>query len=115
SYCHADQDYIVMSRELRNKITFANHNLVSDQVFGEMHLVLCRNVMIYFNKELKNRVLELFDDSLIRGGFLCLGSRESLQFTSICDKYNRIDRKNKIYRKRVTATIRSSCKQHREK
>lgn len=100
-YYHADQNYIVMNRELKNNITFANHNLVSDQVFGEMHLILCRNVMIYFDKELRNRVLKLFDDSLIRGGFLCLGFRESLRFSSICEKYDRIDRKNKVYRKRV--------------
>ena len=88
SYYHADQEDIVMDRELKNRITFANHNLVSDQVFGEMHLILCRNVMIYFNKKLQERVLNLFDQSLIRGGFLCLGVRESLQFSSLSGKFN---------------------------
>lgn len=76
-YYHADQDDVVMDRGLKNKITFANHNLVSDQVFGEMHLILCRNVMIYFDKKLQDRVLKLFDQSLIRGAFSALvaGSR----------------------------------------
>ncbi|MCI5143674.1 MAG: protein-glutamate O-methyltransferase CheR, partial [Candidatus Electrothrix sp. ATG1] len=100
-YYFADQDHIVMDRELKNKITFANHNLVSDQVFGEMHLILCRNVMIYFDRRLQERVLHLFDQSLIRGGFLCLGSRESLQFSSVSEKYERLDSKNRIYHKYV--------------
>jgi len=100
-YYHADQNHIVMNRELKDKITFANHNLVSDQVFGEMHLILCRNVMIYFDKKLQERVLNLFDQSLIRGGFLCLGGRESLRFSSLSEKYERLDSKNRIYRKYV--------------
>lgn len=100
-YYHADQEHIVMDRELRERITFANHNLVSDHVFGEMHLILCRNVMIYFNKELQERVLSLFDLSLIRGGFLCLGSRESLHFSSLSEKYEERDRKSRIYRKQI--------------
>ncbi|MCI5138894.1 MAG: protein-glutamate O-methyltransferase CheR, partial [Candidatus Electrothrix sp. AR1] len=100
-YYHADQNHIVMDRELKNKITFANHNLVSDQVFGEMHLIFCRNVMIYFDKKLQERVMNLFDQSLIRGGFLCLGGRESLRFSSLSDKYERLDSKNRIYRKHV--------------
>jgi chemotaxis protein methyltransferase CheR len=100
-YYHADQNHIVMDRELKNKITFANHNLVSDQVFGEMHLILCRNVMIYFDKKLQERVLNLFDQSLIRGGFLCLGGRESLRFSSLSEKYERLDSKNRIYHKHV--------------
>ena len=100
-YCHADQEHIVMDRALKKRITFANHNLVSDQVFGEMHLILCRNVMIYFDKKLQDRVLNLFDLSLIRGGFLCLGGRESLRFSSLCGKYSELDRKNRIYRKHI--------------
>ena len=100
-YCHASHDHIIMSRELKKNITFANHNLVSDQVFAEMHLILCRNVMIYFNQELKDRVLGLLDSSLIRGGFLCLGTKESLRFSSSESCCEEIDSKNKIYRKRV--------------
>ncbi|WP_339133909.1 MAG: protein-glutamate O-methyltransferase CheR [Candidatus Electrothrix sp. GW3-4] len=106
-YYHADQDDVVMDRGLKNKITFANHNLVSDQVFGEMHLILCRNVMIYFDKKLQDRVLKLFDQSLIRGGFLCLGGRESLRFFSLAEQYERLDRKNRIYRKHVAHSFPS--------
>jgi chemotaxis protein methyltransferase CheR len=101
SYFHADQEYIVMRRDLKKKITFANHNLVSDTVFAEMHLILCRNVMIYFNQELKNQVLGLLDSSLIRGGFLCLGSKESLNVPRSSLVYETVDSKNRIYRKRI--------------
>jgi chemotaxis protein methyltransferase CheR len=101
-YYHADQKHIIMDRGLKNKITFAHHNLVSDQVFGEMHLIFCRNVMIYFNNELQKRVLKLFDQSLIRGGFLCLGSKESLRSFCLSEQYTSLDTRNKIYRKHVT-------------
>lgn len=100
-YYHASHDHIIMRRELKKNITFANHNLVSDQVFAEMHLILCRNVMIYFNQELKDRVLLLLDSSLIRGGFLCLGVKESLRFSASDSHCEEIDSKNKIYRKLV--------------
>ena len=104
-YYHADQKHIIMDRVLKNKITFAHHNLVSDQVFGEMHLILCRNVMIYFNNTLQERVLKLFDQSLIRGGFLCLGNRESLRSFRLSEQYERLDAGNRIYRKHVSHTI----------
>ncbi len=101
-YYYADQKHIIMDRVLKNKITFAHHNLVSDQVFGEMHLILCRNVMIYFNNKLQERVLKLFDQSLIRGGFLCLGNRESLRSFRLSEQYGRLDAGNRIYRKHVS-------------
>ncbi|MBF0583031.1 MAG: protein-glutamate O-methyltransferase CheR [Magnetococcales bacterium] len=63
---------------LRQQMIFANHNLVTDGVFAEIHLLLCRNVLIYFNATLRERAFRLFCDSLGRGGFLCLGSSESL-------------------------------------
>ncbi|MEO5340460.1 MAG: protein-glutamate O-methyltransferase CheR [Magnetococcus sp. MYC-9] len=63
---------------LRQSMIFANHNLVTDGVFAEIHLLLCRNVLIYFNATLRERAFRLFHDSLGRGGFLCLGSSESL-------------------------------------
>jgi len=100
-YYHADQKHIIMDRALKKKITFAHHNLVSDQVFGEMHLIFCRNVMIYFNKKLQERVLNLFDQSLIRGGFLCLGNRESLRAFRLSEQYTSLDMRNKIYRKHM--------------
>lgn len=64
--------------DLRDHITFAHHNLATDSVFGEMQLIICKNVMIYFNRQLKQKVLNLFCDSLYQGGFLCLGATESL-------------------------------------
>ncbi len=78
-YYVANADFFRIHKRLRQKIVFAHHNLVSDGVFCEVQLILCRNVLIYFNDELQKRVLELFHNSLVRGGFLCLGTRESLR------------------------------------
>jgi len=72
---------------------------VTDGVFGEMNLVCCRNVLIYFDKELQNRVLRLFADSLRHGGFLCLGNKETLNFTAIADQFEPFDKKQRIYKK----------------
>jgi len=98
-YFHAEYDSVIMKQELREKITFANHNLVIDGVFGEMHLIFCRNVLIYFNRNLQNKVLDLFYNSLIRNGFLCLGTKESLQFLEKADAFKATDNENNIYRK----------------
>lgn len=98
-YYHFRYGAAAMGRSLKERITFANHNLVSDGSFGEIHLVFCRNVLIYFNNELKNRALRLFTESLVHGGFLCLGTKEDLQFTSENDFYMIMDRKAKIYKK----------------
>jgi chemotaxis protein methyltransferase CheR len=99
-YYHAEYDSVMMDKSLKQRITFANHNLATDSVFGEMHLILCRNVLIYFDRELQNRVLSLFRDSLIHKGFLCLGTKESLQFSDVCDDFKLIDAKNKVYQKK---------------
>jgi len=100
NYYHAEYDSVIMAKSLKKNITFARHNLASDQVFGEMHLVVCRNVMIYFDRTLQERVLTLFDDSLIGNGFLCLGSKESLRFSSLAAKYRELDPLLRVYRKR---------------
>ena len=100
-YYHAKYDSATIHPSLKEHVTFANHNLVTDGVFGEKHLVLCRNVLIYFNRELQSRALRLFTDSLVRGGFLCLGSKEDLQFTDVADEYEIVDAKAKIYRKSI--------------
>ena len=100
TYYHAGYDSISIDKTLKRKITFANHNLVSDGIFGEMNLILCRNVMIYFDTVLQNRVLHLFSDSLINGGFLCLGTRESLRFSDVEDKFEVFAEDEKIYRKK---------------
>lgn len=87
--------------ELRKRITFSNHNLASDGVFAEMHLIMCQNVLIYFNKTLQNRVLRLFANSLCHQGFLCLGERETLDFTAVSNLFERVDEKAGIYRKKL--------------
>lgn len=101
NYYHAKYDSAIMAKSLKKSITFARHNLASDQVFGEMHLVLCRNVLIYFDRNLQERVLTLFDDSLINNGFLCLGSKESLRFFSMAPRYTELTPRLKVYRKQL--------------
>jgi chemotaxis protein methyltransferase CheR len=98
-YYHADYDSVIMDSKLRENITFANHNLVTDGVFSEMHLVLCRNVLIYFNPTLQERVLNLFYQSLVPGGFLALGSKESLRHHDFNEKFLELEPTWKVYRK----------------
>lgn len=100
-YYHADYEAVALDRKLANRITFANHNLVTDGVFTEAQLILCRNVLIYFNRDLQDRVLALFADSLVHGGFLCLGSKEDLQFSAVRDRFETIDGAARIYKKRA--------------
>ncbi|MFS8069226.1 MAG: CheR family methyltransferase [Byssovorax sp.] len=98
-YYHARYDSAVMHGFLKSRMTFANHNLAVDNAFGEMHLILCRNVLIYFNQELQNRALTLFAESLVHGGFLCLGTKESLTFSSVANDFEVVDQNAKIYKK----------------
>jgi chemotaxis protein methyltransferase CheR len=104
-YFEALYDSVIMTKSLKKNITFARHNLAIDQVFGEMHLILCRNVLIYFDKTLQARVHHLFNDSIIRGGFLCLGKKETLQFSEIYEQYKDIDKPGKIYQKKQHSQI----------
>ena len=99
-YYNARYESVILNDSLRENIVFADHNLVTDGVFGEMNMVVCRNVMIYFDKDLQNRVINLFHDSLIPGGFLCLGSKESLRFAGAAPKFEATCEKEKIYRKK---------------
>ncbi len=99
-YYYSNYGYAKLVDDLKENITFANHNLVSDGVFGEMHLIICRNVFIYFNQELQNRVLKLFSDSLIHRGFLCLGTKESINFSNEKSKFENIDNVQKIFKKK---------------
>lgn len=98
-YYHARYNGAVINEELRNRITFSGHNLTTDGVFSETHLVFGRNLLIYFNRELQNRVLNLFTQSLVHGGFLCLGTAESIKFTDVADRYQVVDHEARIYRK----------------
>lgn len=95
------KDSCTIKENVKKNITFANHNLVTDNVFGEMHLILCRNVLIYFNKKLKNRVLDVFLNSLVFDGFFCLGTKESLRFSSLEKDMKIINEKAKIYQNKV--------------
>jgi chemotaxis protein methyltransferase CheR len=99
-YYIAKYDKIIMDKSLKKNIVWAHHNLVTDSAFAEVQLILCRNVLIYFNQDLQNKVLELFHESLAKGGYLCLGARESLRFSSVADRYQVVDSKNKIYIKK---------------
>lgn len=99
-YYRADNASVIMDRELKKNITFSFHNLTTDWVFTEAHLILCRNVLIYFDKVLQNRVLNLFQQSLVRRGLLALGLKESLRFSDVADNFDCLDRDNKIYQKR---------------
>ncbi|MBF0450400.1 MAG: protein-glutamate O-methyltransferase CheR [Candidatus Magnetomorum sp.] len=98
-YYTARYDYAIMDRSLRKNIIFSDYNLVTDHVFCEMDLIVCRNVLIYFNKKLQNRVIHLFIDSLTPNGYLCLGLQESIKFSDYADQFKEISRKEKIYQK----------------
>ncbi|MFN8077664.1 MAG: protein-glutamate O-methyltransferase CheR, partial [Kineosporiaceae bacterium] len=85
---------------LRENVIFAQHNLVSDRSFNEFHLIICRNVMIYFDRQLQNHVHRLFLDSLTPGGVLGLGLKESLRHTDAGEAYDPLDEDLRLYRKR---------------
>lgn len=90
----------VFDKSLRQRTVFSDHSLVSDHVFAEVQLVSCRNVLIYFERELQNRAIGLFRDALTRKGFLGLGSRESLRFSQHVDAFAEFVREERIYQKR---------------
>jgi len=100
NYYMSNYNNVIMNKSLKKNIVWANHNLVTDSVFAEVHMVLCRNVLIYFDKNLQNKVQKIFYSSLINGGVLCLGSKESLRFTDLHDKYTELDKKQRIFKKK---------------
>lgn len=89
----------LFSPSLTRNVVFSQHNLVTDSSFSEFNAILCRNVLIYFDKSLQARVHELFYNSLVMFGILALGSRESLRFSPYEDSYEQINGPEKIYRK----------------
>lgn len=99
-YYTSSYEMAIMDQDLKRNIVWAHHNLVTDSVFAEVHLVLCRNVLIYFDKELQGKVHGLFYNSLIKGGLLCLGSKESLKFGPFSNSYTELDKKQRIFKKR---------------
>jgi chemotaxis protein methyltransferase CheR len=99
SYYTADRENALMHERLRRNVVFSLHNLVSDGSFNEFHLICCRNVLIYFDETLRDRVLSLFDASLVRGSYLALGSRESLRFTILEPAFQEVASNLRVYRK----------------
>ncbi|UQZ33532.1 chemotaxis protein CheR [Paenibacillus sp. PK3_47] len=98
-YYTAKYNSVILQPYLRKNIIFAEHNLATDTSFNEFNVIFCRNVMIYFNDELRDHVHGLFHESLSRFGVLVLGSKESIHFTRYSDSYEPLDRVEKIYRK----------------
>jgi chemotaxis protein methyltransferase CheR len=98
-YYSAAYGKAVFDKSLRSRVVFSDHSLVTDAVFAEMHLISCRNVLIYFDRPLQDRAVGLFSDSLARKGFLGLGSKESLRFSEHNDAFAEWVRDDKIYQK----------------
>ena len=91
----------VFDRQLRKHVVFADHSLATDSVFSEVHLVSCRNVLIYFNAGLQDRAIGLFRDALVHRGFLGLGSRESLRFGANAGSFEPLVAAQKLFRKKA--------------
>lgn len=99
SYFTTDNENAILRDRIRRRILFSHHNLVSDGSFNEFHVILCRNVMIYFNPTLRDRVLGLLYESLIRFGILGLGMKESVTFTPFADAYEEVAPNVRLYRR----------------
>jgi chemotaxis protein methyltransferase CheR len=102
SYFTTMYDHVMIDRDLKRNIIFSDHNLAQDSSFGEMDMVVCRNVLIYFDKKLQNRVLALFEESLAPGGFLCLGTKESIRFADCFSNFHEAVKGQKIYIKKAS-------------
>ena len=98
-YYTAKYEWAKFHDRLKTKMIVATHNLVSDRSFNEFQIIFCRNVLIYFDKELQDKVLTLFDDSLEKLGYIILGSKENLRFSTVSNKYVQLENKEKIWRK----------------
>ena len=97
-YYTANYDSARFDSSLKEKMILSTHNLVSDSSFNSFQLIVCRNVLIYFDKPLQERVFKLFDDSLENLGYLALGSKETLRFSNLATIYQQID-DQKIWKK----------------
>lgn len=98
-YYHIKDDHIQLEKRLSRNITFAKHNLMVDNVFGQFNLILCRNVLIYFGQKLQRRVVTLFKDSLMPLGYLCLGTHETIDQAKNSNDFQVLFDNEKIYRK----------------
>ena len=100
TYYTSRYEHAIIRKDLREKIVFLQHNLASDGVFNEFQLICCRNVLIYFNRVLQSRVLGLFYNSLAPLGYLGLGTKESLLFSQVKERFEVVDTTAKIFRKK---------------
>ena len=100
-YYTARYGRVVFDKSLREHVVFSDHSLATDSVFAEVHLVSCRNVLIYFERELQNRALGLFSEALCHRGFLGLGSKESLRFSAHAEAFDEFVPEDRIYRKKA--------------
>lgn len=98
-YYIVSHNHAKFSDALRSKMIFAMHNLVSDSSFNEFQLIVCRNVLIYFDKELQKKAITLFDASLEPLGYLALGTKETLRFSPVENNFKQLENKEKIWRK----------------
>ena len=98
SYYAANYSMAKFDEQLKEKMIFSTHNLVSDHSFNEFQLILCRNVLIYFDRDLQFKVLQLFDNSLDNLGYLALGTKETTDFSPISKRYKRVETE-KVWRK----------------
>lgn len=96
-YYNAKYNSVLIDKSLKQNIVFSIHNLAVDKSFNEFQLILCRNVLIYFNQNLQNKVITLFYESLCPFGFLALGNKESLLFSDKKNNFNDVDKKEKIF------------------
>jgi chemotaxis protein methyltransferase CheR len=99
-YYTAKYDGALFDPALVQHVLFAQHDLATDASFSEFNVIVCRNVLIYFNRDLKSRVLTLFHDSLAHLGFLVLGRKETIRFTNAEDLYDAVDERERIWRRR---------------
>lgn len=110
-YYSTDYDLVRFKSFLRDNVVFFEHNLATDEVFVQTHLILCRNVLIYFEKELQDRALSLFAKSLIQFGFLGLGDKESLSFSSSAPYFTAIDARERVFKRNslnLSGTVETS-------
>lgn len=100
-YYTSAYDKAVFDKTLKKQAVFSDHSLVTDNVFAEVQLVSCRNVLIYFNRELQDRAFKLFSDSLQHNGFLGLGAKETIRFSSQAENFADFNRSERLYQKKA--------------
>jgi chemotaxis protein methyltransferase CheR len=98
-YYKEENGKAVFDKELMQNVSFRKHDLVTGEIFNKFDLVLCRNVMIYFNQSLQNEVLKKFHESLFKYGYLAIGSKESLIWCDVASKFLVVNNEEKVYKK----------------